>query len=171
MRPHGARIRGLAVLTSLAAALLAGALGAGPALAAAGMSANPTTVAPGGTTTLTGSAFTANQSVVLVQNPYYNALPAAPGHPRPSQIKFVAVTNEANALAQDLQSAHAGVDAAEDFQTDNLPVLSAAKHYHVHNLPGRRHVTAGVGVRRCPGGWLGCSGGRARRPLVDAPDV
>jgi peptide/nickel transport system substrate-binding protein len=81
-------------------------------------------------------SFTANQSVVLVQNPYYNALPAAPGHPRPSQIKFVAVTNEANALAQDLQSAHAGVDAAEDFQTDNLPVLSAAKHYHVHNLPG-----------------------------------
>ena len=34
MRPHGARIRGLVVLASLAAALLAGLVTAGPALAA-----------------------------------------------------------------------------------------------------------------------------------------
>lgn len=81
-------------------------------------------------------SFTANQSVVLVPNPYYTALPAAPGHPRPSEIKFVAISNEANALAQDLQSANAGVDGAEDFQTDNLPVLYAAKGYHVYNVPG-----------------------------------
>src|SRR5205085_9219871 len=39
-------------------------------------------------------------------------------------------------LAQDLQSAHAGVDAAENFQTDNLPVLRAAKHYPVHTVAG-----------------------------------
>lgn len=81
-------------------------------------------------------SFTPNQSVILKLNPYYTALPAAAGHPRPQQIKFVAVSNNANALAQDLQSANAGVDAAEDFQTDNLPVLNAAKGYHVNNVPG-----------------------------------
>src|SRR5260370_39442576 len=61
MRPHGARIRGLLVLTSISAALLAGVLTAGPAFAAASLSANPTTVAAGGATTLSGSGVTARQ--------------------------------------------------------------------------------------------------------------
>src|SRR5437660_1493906 len=58
MRPHGARIRGLLVLTSISAALLAGVLTAGPAFAVANLAANPSTVAPGGTTTITGGGVT-----------------------------------------------------------------------------------------------------------------
>ena len=65
MRPHGARIRGLLVLTSISAALLAGVLTAGPAFAVANLAANPSTVAPGGTTTITGGGFTGNQSVTI----------------------------------------------------------------------------------------------------------
>lgn len=81
-------------------------------------------------------SWTNGQSISLVPNPYYNALPAAAGHPRPSQIKFVTIASEEQALAQDLQSANAGVDAAEDFQTDDIPTLQGAKSYHIHSVPG-----------------------------------
>jgi peptide/nickel transport system substrate-binding protein len=81
-------------------------------------------------------SWTNGQNVTLVQNPYYNALPAASGHPRPSQIKFVTIANDEAALAQALQSPKAGVDAAEDFQTSDIPTLNGAKSYTIHSVPG-----------------------------------
>ncbi len=80
-------------------------------------------------------SYTPNQSVVLVPNPYYTALPPAAGHPLPAQIVFKNVaTNESGLVAQ-LNSPNSGVDKAEDFQAADLPGLANAKGYKVSNVP------------------------------------
>ena len=80
-------------------------------------------------------SYTANQSVVLVPNPYYTALPPAAGHPLPAQIVFKNVaTNESGLVAQ-LSSPNSGVDKAEDFQAADLTALANAKGYKVSSVP------------------------------------
>ncbi len=78
------------------------------------------------------SSYTNGQSVVMTPNPYYNVLGGS--KPRPAQIKFQAISTEEAALATALGSANAGVDKAEDFQTNDLPVLQSSK-YRIQVLP------------------------------------
>lgn len=63
------------------------------------------------------------QSVVLVPNPYYSAMPPARGKPRVAQIRFVNISHNAAALTAALQSRNVGVDKAEDLQFNDLPAL------------------------------------------------
>jgi peptide/nickel transport system substrate-binding protein len=79
-------------------------------------------------------SWTTGQSIVLVPNPYYNALPPASGHPRLAQIKFVNIASEEAALVAALGSPHAGVDKAEDFQVNDLPALNHTR-YHISVTP------------------------------------
>jgi peptide/nickel transport system substrate-binding protein len=75
-----------------------------------------------------------NQSIVLVPNSNFTALPPANGHARPT-IKFVNISGSQDGVAAALQSPNAGIDWATDFQFTNLPALLAAKNYRVHALP------------------------------------
>src|SRR5579883_1162686 len=73
-------------------------------------------------------SWTNGQSIVIVPNPYYNALPPASGHPRPAQIKFVNIASDSASLIAALGSPNAGVDKAEDFQFTDLPGLYNTKY-------------------------------------------
>ncbi len=79
-------------------------------------------------------SWTNGQSIVIVPNPYYTALPPASGHPRPAQIKFVNIASDESSLIAALGSPNAGVDKAEDFQLADLPGLNATK-YHIQSGP------------------------------------
>ncbi len=80
-------------------------------------------------------SYTANQSVVLVPNPNYTALPPAAGHPLPARIVFKNVATDESGLVAQLSSPNAGVDKAEDFQAADLPALANAKGYKVSSVP------------------------------------
>jgi peptide/nickel transport system substrate-binding protein len=76
----------------------------------------------------------ATGNIVLVPNPYYNAMPADKSHPRLAQLKFVTISGDESGLAAALGSPNAGVDKAEDFQASDLPVLYGSK-YHITVQP------------------------------------
>ncbi len=80
-------------------------------------------------------SYTSGQSMVMVPNPYYTALPAAAGHARPAQIKFVSIAGDAPGLIAALQSPNSGVDKAEDFQPSDLPGLNKATTFKVKLQP------------------------------------
>ncbi len=72
-------------------------------------------------------------TVVLVPNPYYKEGPVGGGHQPLAQIKYVNIS--ANAAALDAALAgNPGVDKAEDFQANDLPLL-AKTPYHIINQP------------------------------------
>lgn len=79
-------------------------------------------------------SWTNGQSVVLERNPYWNALPGPSGHDPVAEIKFVNISDTEPGLATALQSPNVGVDKAEDFQANDLPVLEKSK-FHITNQP------------------------------------
>ena len=76
------------------------------------------------------SEWTPDQRYVLVPNPYYTALPAAAGHPRPAKIQFVVVSENSPTLVQDTtaDSTYNSVDKIEDFSVLDLPTLKQSKY-------------------------------------------
>jgi peptide/nickel transport system substrate-binding protein len=78
-----------------------------------------------------------DQRYVFAANPYYTALPAAPGHPRPAIIQEVVLSETGTTYIQDLKAAstYSEIDSANDFTPDNITDLQQTK-YQVANVPG-----------------------------------
>jgi ABC-type transport system substrate-binding protein len=78
-----------------------------------------------------------DQRYVLTADPYYTALPAAPGHPRPQTIQQVVLSEEGPTYIQDLKagSTYNAIDSATDFTPDSIPDLQQTK-YQVISVPG-----------------------------------
>lgn len=79
-------------------------------------------------------SWTTNQSIVLAPNPYFTALPPAPGHQRLQQFVFKTISGNESDLATALGSPNAGVDVAENFQANDLPVLQRSR-YKIDAVP------------------------------------
>jgi peptide/nickel transport system substrate-binding protein len=78
-----------------------------------------------------------DQRYVLTANPFYTALPPAPGHPRPQTIQQVVLSEEGPTYIQDLKAAstYNTIDSATDFTPDNVSDLQQTK-YQVVSVPG-----------------------------------
>lgn len=78
-----------------------------------------------------------DQRYVLTANPYYTALPAAQGHPRPQTIQHIILSESGSTYIQDLKagSTYNQIDLATDFDPDNITDLKQSK-YQVVVQPG-----------------------------------
>lgn len=73
-------------------------------------------------------AWTPGESVTLVPNPYYTALPADPSHPRAARIQFPVISGSEPGLAAALASGASGIDVAEDLSPQTLPVVEHSSY-------------------------------------------
>lgn len=82
-------------------------------------------------------SWTAGSEIDLTPNPYYTALPPAPGHARLAGFRFksyVGATAGSSALAVKLLSPQTDADQAEDFQYNDIALLRKS-NYQVTSLP------------------------------------
>lgn len=79
-------------------------------------------------------SWTTDQSIFLVPNPYYTALPPALGHPRLAQIKFITVTRDPASLGLAMHAGTVGADLVTGLQFDSMQRHPAAP-YHVSAQP------------------------------------
>jgi peptide/nickel transport system substrate-binding protein len=77
-----------------------------------------------------------DQRYVLVANPYYTALPAATGHPRPAKIQQIVLSEDGTVYVQDLKAAttYQTIDSATDFTPSQISDLKSTK-YQVSVVP------------------------------------
>lgn len=80
--------------------------------------------------------WTQDQRVTEVPNPFYTALPAASGHPRPAQIQFVIISESGTAFPLDMaaDSTYNNIDEAEPFRLSDYATIKKSK-YTVYNAP------------------------------------